>query len=316
MSRIDSDDIIDLSRQLQLPQNVTSKLLATHVYNDADSWKKFLKIFFITLSVGLFSAGVIMFFAYNWTYIHKFAKLALLEGLVCICVLLVLVTKFNTGIKNLLITGATVFAGGLFAVFGQIYQTGANAYDFFLGWTIAVSLWVLVAGFAPLWLIYIALINTTIVLYFAQVAPQRSAVTLFSLLFTVNLCCLVILTWLDKQSRLSLPSWFFTILAIGTVCCSTFGISAGIFDGSGVELPILVIATLLIYACAVFYALKAKRALYLSLVAFSLVFIVATLILSNASDVGAFFSAFLFVVIAITATIKMLINLNKKWAGE
>jgi uncharacterized membrane protein len=316
MPRINSDDIFDLSRQLKLPEETTKKLLITHVYNDAAAWKKFLKVFFITLSVGMLSAGVIMFFAYNWNYIHKFAKLALLEGLIVMTITLVVVTKISDGIKSLLLTGATLFTGALFAVFGQIYQTGANAYDFFLGWTLTVSLWVFVAGFAPLWLIYIALINTTVVLYFQQVASHWSTVTLFSLLFTINLCFLIVPGWLNEKVKLLLPSWFFTVVAIVAVCCSTFGISSGLYDRSGAEFPILVIATLLIYACGVFYALKSKRAFFISLVAFSAVFIVANLILKSASDIGAFFSAFLFVVIAVTATIKLLINLNKKWAGE
>jgi uncharacterized membrane protein len=316
MARINSDDIIDLSRQLRLPDDTTTKLLAAHVYNDATAWKKFLTIFFITLAIGMFSAGVIMFFAYNWNYIHKFAKFALLEGLIVVTILLVLVTKISNGIKGLLLTGATLFTGGLFAVFGQIYQTGANAYDFFLGWTLAVSLWVFVAGFAPLWLIYITLINTTIVLYFQQVASDWSVVTLFSLLYTVNLCCLVLLGWLNEQSKLLLPDWFFRVVALITACCATFGISGGLFDKSGVELSILVMGTVIIYGCAVFHALKSKRTFYISLVAFSMIFIVSNLILRIATDIGAFFSVFLFVVIAVTATIKMLINLNKKWAGE
>ena len=46
--------------------------------------------------------------------------------------------------------GATFLIGTLFAVFGQIYQTGADAYDLFLGWTLFTILWAVAIRFAPL----------------------------------------------------------------------------------------------------------------------------------------------------------------------
>lgn len=160
MINIDRTAIHALNRHSNWPEARVGELLKAKVYNDFHSWKMFLRLFFITLGVGFTTSGIIFFFAYNWVDLNKFVKIGLIEGLIVVTTLVVLFSKLNPVVKHILLTGYVVLTGGLIAVFGQIYHTGANAYDFFLLWTVLVTLWVVVSDFAPLWLIWITLIES------------------------------------------------------------------------------------------------------------------------------------------------------------
>ena len=87
--------------------------------------------FLLAVGVGFTVAGIIFFFAYNWEELPKFAKLGIVEVLLVASVLLATFTHWNKLVKQILLTEATFLIGTLFAVFGQIYQTGADAYDLF-----------------------------------------------------------------------------------------------------------------------------------------------------------------------------------------
>ncbi len=160
--------------------------LKRDVYNNSDAWKSFLQIALITLGVGFAVAGVIFFFAYNWADLNRFVKLGLIGSLILSTALLSLQESLNASLRKILLTASAMFVGALFAVFGQIYQTGANAYDFFMAWTIGILIWVVVANYAPLWLMFMVLVNTTLILYTQQVAHDWSFVFVCTLLFLVN----------------------------------------------------------------------------------------------------------------------------------
>ena len=129
----------------------SSPLSRQALYADKKQWNQFLFCFLLAVGVGFTVAGIIFFFfAYNWDELPKFAKLGIVEVLLIASVLLVTFTRWNKLVKQILLTGATFLIGTLFAVFGQIYQTGADAYDLFLGWTLFTILWAVAIRFAPL----------------------------------------------------------------------------------------------------------------------------------------------------------------------
>ena len=147
------------------------------LYANKRQWNQFLSIFLLAAGIGFTVTGIIFFFAYNWDELPKFAKLGMVEVLLATSVLLAVFTRWSTLVKQVLLTGATFLTGTLFAVFGQIYQTGADAYHLFLGWTLFTFLWAVAIRFAPLWLTFIGLLSITIWLYVIQIvyAPhQRS----------------------------------------------------------------------------------------------------------------------------------------------
>jgi uncharacterized membrane protein len=225
----------------------------------------------------------------------------------------VVIPKINDNIKNVILTGASVLVGVLFAVFGQIYQTGANAYDFFLAWAIFVTLWVLISNFAPLWLLYLVLINTTFILYSQQVAKDWSEVFIFSLLFIINLTVLISAIFLGKKK---IPNWFLNTVALGSVSYTTIGVVIGIFDKYQVTFPILILITAVAFTLGILYGLKTKSGFYLSVIPFSLTIIVSALLIKVSDGEMMFLLVSLFITASVTLTIKNLIDIQKKWKNE
>lgn len=315
MSKIQRDDIHIISRHSNWSQDGITKELQNEVYNDKQSWEKFLRLFFISLGIGFTTAGIIFFFAYNWADLHKFAKIGLIEALIIITTSIVLFSKASADIKNILLTGTSMLVGVLFAVFGQIYQTGANAYDFFLGWTMAIALWALISNFAPLWLVFITLVNTTFILYDQQVAHEWSELFVLTMLFLINAIFLIIVL-LSKRflTNTSPPSWFTNLIGLVTITCSTIGICFIIFERSEQiwdwVLPLLTVA---LYTLGIIYGLKNKRSFYLSVIPFSIIIIISAMLIRIFNDEAMLFVLTLFIIGSVTLVIINLINLQKKW---
>ena len=314
MTKIEREDIQIITRHSNWSEKSIDNILKKNIYSDKESWHKFLRLCFISLGVGFTTAGIIFFFAYNWGDLHKFIKIGLIEGLIIISTLVILFSKISLDIKNILLTGTSILVGVLFAVFGQIYQTGANAYDFFLGWTMFITIWVFVSNYAPLWLVFITLINTTLILYSQQVAHDWSEVFVFTLLFIINILFLTSSLYGKKiNEEIKVPIWFSNIIALGSVSFGTIGIVFGIFDENQTSFFILIIITSILYGIGIKYGLKVKSGFYLSIIPFSIIIIISAFLIKLSDDAGMFFFISLFVIGSVTFVIKNLIDLQKKW---
>lgn len=307
------EDIHIIARYSDLSIRLADKALHEHVYSGKGMWQRFLRLFFISLGVGFTVSGIVFFFAYNWAGLHKFAKIGLTEALLIAATVVVLLPKINDHIKNIILTGASFLVGVLFAVFGQIYQTGANAYDFFLAWTVFVTLWVLISNFAPLWLLYLVLINTTLILYSQQVAKDWSDVFICTLLFIIN-TSVQISAFLFTVKKT--PTWFLTTVALASASFATIGIVVGIFGRYQAAFPSLIILTSIVFALGIWHGLKTKSGFYLSLIPFSLIVIVSALLIKIADGEMMFLLVSLFIIVSVTLTIKNLIAIQKKWTNE
>ena len=278
-------------------------------------WSRFVRILLLTLGIGFTVAGIIFFFAYNWEALPKFAKLSITGGLLIATTLLSLRPQFDPLIRNILLTASAALVGVLFAVYGQIYQTGANAYDFFLAWTVFISIWVLAANFPPLWVLYLLLINTTILLYADQVANHWSDKLVFTILFLVNLVALIVSKVLLKAGK-TIPTWFTNLVALAAISFSTIGITTGIFGNQDPSFWLLLLLAALAYAAGIWYGLHQHSIFYLSIIPVSLIIIGSAWFLNISNDAGSFLFISLFIIGSATLTIKYLLDLQKKWAHE
>ncbi|RXP53797.1 DUF2157 domain-containing protein [Lutibacter sp. HS1-25] len=316
MVKLSRDDIYIISQNSNWSAKGVQSILKQNIYSSPTSWQQFLRLFFLSLGIGFATFGVLFFFAYNWADLHKFVKLGLMEGLIIITTFVVLFSKFNDLIKNLALTSASILVGVLFAVFGQIYQTGANAYDFFLGWTLFISLWVLISNFAPLWLIYLTLINTTLVLYSQQVAQDWSGVFISTLLLLVNsLFFIFFIVGFKKITKISFPKWFFYTIALAAIFSATIGIVIGIFSKFDISFWTLFVLTSILYASAVWYSLQINTTFYLAIIAFSLVVIITSFLIKIFKSDASYLIVTLFIIGSITFSIKLLLDLQKKWTN-
>lgn len=289
------------------------------IYADQNTWIKFVKIFLIGLGVSFAIAGIIFFFAYNWASMHKFLKLGLLEVLIVGAVLTVLFSKLDLTIKDVILSGASVLVGGLFAVYGQIYQTGANAYDFFFGWTIAIGLWALISNFPPLWMIFTLLVNTSVVLYKVQVAYHWDFSFLFIILFLINSITIVGLELLNENKKLGtvLPSWFNIVLSIAAVFFITSNVIRAIFDDGESVIALSVLLAIITFAGAVVYGVYKKDVYYIALISTSVVIILSTLFgKAILKDIPSFFVLGVFIISCFTLLILLIVKLKKDWYGQ
>lgn len=313
MKNIQREDIQIFSRHSDVTEQGIDRVLKQNIYNDKESWQKFFRLFVISLGVGFTVAGIVFFFAYNWADLHKFAKIGLIQGVLIATTIVALLPRINENIRNVILTGVSVLVGVLFAVFGQIYQTGANAYDFFLAWTIFVTLWVLVSNFSPLWLLYLILINTTFILYSQQVAKDWSEVFICFLLFMINAVVLISTIYFGKKK---IPNWFLNTVALATVSYATIGVVIGIFDKHQTTFPLLILFTAIAFVLGIWHGLKTKSGFYLSVIPFSLIIILSALLIKISDGEMMFLLVSLFIVGSVTLTIKNLIDIQKKWTNE
>jgi uncharacterized membrane protein len=319
MEKITRDDIQTIAQNSNWTEKSASKWLHKSVYSDRKSWINFLNLLFIGLGVSLFVAGVLFFFAFNWASLHKFIKIGLIEGLIIAAIAYVYFSKSAEIIKNSVLTGAAMLVGVLFAVFGQVYQTGANAYDFFLGWTMAVFVWSLVGNFAALWLLFIVLVNTTLVLYAVQISGKWMTTNLISILFVLNAgICIGFHVLKQFTTKVAIPKWFLITLSLATVSLGTSSVIMTIFSRYNHQYSIWLslLPVFLVFSLALYYAWKVKEIYLLAILILSLIVIISSKILEISTDSGSFFSVGIFVILAISGTVVGLNSLIKNSKNE
>lgn len=307
----------------------SSPLSRQALYANKKEWNRFLSIFLLAVGIGFTVSGIIFFFAYNWNDLPKFAKLGIVEVLLVSSVLLTVFTRWSRLVKQILLTGATFLIGTLFAVFGQIYQTGADAYDLFLGWTLFTILWAVAARFAPLWLTFIGLLCTTIWLYNIQIASRGSwemillanAVTWICALATVVTEWMSIKGCLNKQNR-----WFVSLLSLATIVHASYLMMLAISDASSLAIATIceektitvsLISTILIFSAGLWFGWKEKNLFYLAVIPFATLMILLTAFIchSDLRDVNLFFFSGIMVITGTTLLIYIILQLKKKWYG-
>ena len=122
----------------------------------------------------LLLAGVVFFFAYNWARMHAVAKLCSIEAGLWLCAIGALGRGLEKITGKVLLLSASILVGVLLAVYGQVYQTGADAYENYVLWALLIMLWAIVGRFNALWVLWLVITNVAMLLFWFQVAaPER-----------------------------------------------------------------------------------------------------------------------------------------------
>ena len=146
---------------------------ATHleVYPSKRTWLMFFDKALLIIGTVALVLSLVFFIAYNWQNIGKMGKFALVEGALVITIALYVALSFRQLrqrfqlIRQLLLLIASIITGSLLALFGQVYQTGADTWQLFFGWALLITPWVMIARFSALWLLWLGLINACLLLY-------------------------------------------------------------------------------------------------------------------------------------------------------
>lgn len=138
------------------------------VYPSTRTWLTFFDKSLLIIGAVALVLSLMFFVAYNWLNMGKMGKFALVEAGLVISIVLYVALSFRQRfqlIRQLLLLIASVITGSLLALFGQVYQTGADTWQLFFAWAILITPWVMIARFPALWLLWLGLINTGLMLY-------------------------------------------------------------------------------------------------------------------------------------------------------
>lgn len=132
---------------------------------DAALWRWFLDRLALWLGVALCAAGVICFIAANWDHIGKFTRLYGMQALVVVAVAAAARLGLARRGGQAALWLAMVLLGGLLALIGQTYQTGADTWELFSLWAALALPWALAGRHAATWLLWIAIANIALGLW-------------------------------------------------------------------------------------------------------------------------------------------------------
>ena len=145
-------------------------LEALRTVRDDRFWRHWGRRVLLALAVGQILAGIVFFFAFNWADLPPFAKLGVIQAGIVICTLGAWLGRNQPIAWEALLTAACVLVGVLLAVFGQIYQTGADAYTLFVGWAALILPWVLASRALVPWAVWLVVTGAGAVTYAVQIA--------------------------------------------------------------------------------------------------------------------------------------------------
>ncbi len=105
-----------------------------------------IKKFFLIFSIVFLIAGITSFTAYNWATMSNVEKLAVPSVLIIAGLVAYLFLEKEI-YKNLAIFFSSFMIGTLFAVYGQVYQTGADVWVLFRNWAIFLIIPMVATGY-------------------------------------------------------------------------------------------------------------------------------------------------------------------------
>lgn len=184
----------------------------------ADKWGLWISRLLLTIGATLVLCGVVYFFAFNWAKITPFVKLSSIQVGMVGCLICAYFYSLNRISGQVLLLSASVLTGVFMAVFGQIYQTGADAYQLFMMWSLLILGWTIISNFAPQWIFWLAVTNTFLILWWQQAAlPERDMEgMIFVFLIVFNGIALGLREYFstDKDKEWIQPRWIRVLLTI------------------------------------------------------------------------------------------------------
>nr|WP_154325508.1 DUF4401 domain-containing protein [Pantoea sp. 201603H] len=217
--------VAQAARRLQLQGVISAPahhaiLLAIGARPDARGWLLFIRAALALTGVLSLVCGAIFFFAWNWQFLPRMAKFALIEGLIIALALLVW-WRWARMPGQLAMLAIGFLLGVLFAVYGQIYQTGAESWLLFCNWAIALFALACFARLNVLWFLCWLVANIACAL---RLGGWEHAVS--DVVCQLFLLATLALRFVMVRHR----DWLFRIMLFWTLVILTLANSIGLFS--------------------------------------------------------------------------------------
>lgn len=216
------------------PPNTWSALKAAGVIPSDPDWRTFIDRLLLVLGALCLALSLVFFIAYNWTDMGRWFRFSLVQTAVLLSVLAYWKIGANSLAGKLALLVACLALGVLLAYFGQTYQTGADTWQLFASWAVLMLPWALLGRFAPLWLLLLALLNLSLMLYFQvwqgifwlYFGAEGMAWTLFLL----NGAAWAAWEWASPRVTWMAARWWVRLIACGAGASITFAVLDAIWD--------------------------------------------------------------------------------------
>ena len=198
-----------------------------------------IKRFFLFFSVIFLIAGVTSFTAYNWENMSNIEKLAVPSVLIIVGLVAYLFLKKEI-YKNLAIFFSSFMIGTLFAVYGQVYQTGADVWILFRNWAIFLIIPMVATGYYSVMILFSIVTTISTGFYLDLYLSEAIVPFLSSLIFGV---ILMVYPFLQKRFYFKFNNIFYnTMMGIFYICFMASGFIAINTDDYGFIAIILYLA--------------------------------------------------------------------------
>ena len=156
--------------------------------------------------VSFLLSSILFFIAYNLKIINDITKILLMYAVVSVSFILYFF-RFKEQYKKVLLFSLCFLIGVLFAVFGQIYQTGADSYWLFVSWSVAIIPMVLISEFSPCYILHFVIMYISLILFGVQEKDFILLSTLGSLFPVASYSI-----FYTFKNELSIDKWYFNFL--------------------------------------------------------------------------------------------------------
>ena len=198
-----------------------------------------IKRFFLLFSVIFLIAGVTSFTAYNWENMSNIEKLAVPSVLIIVGLVAYLFLKKEI-YKNLAIFFSSFMIGTLFAVYGQVYQTGADVWILFRNWAIFLIIPMVATGYYSVMILFSIVTTISTGFYLDLYLSEAIVPFLSSLIFGI---ILMVYPFLQKRFNFKFNNIFYnTMMGIFYICFMASGFIAINTDDYGFIAIILYLA--------------------------------------------------------------------------
>jgi uncharacterized membrane protein len=245
-------------------------------------WLRFLDVLLLCLGGLALAFSVLLFVAFNWSELGRLARFALVEAAVLVAFAGCWLAGRETLAGKVALLSTGLLLGGLLALFGQTYQTGADPWQLFFVWMLLLTPFALIGQFAPLWVLWAVLVNIALTLYFQPTGSFSTEAygQLLWIQFAVNGLMLCAWEWLAGRIPWLNQRWALRLLAIATLMPLTLRVVESVFSGSDLWLPVLVclLAVAIVYGV---YRYQRQDLFMLTLAAVSVISVVVSLMVKH-----------------------------------
>ena len=256
------DALVELIEQGALPaEQIPAAVQLTHLHPSLTDWRHFIDKLLLWLGSLAIAFALLFFIAYNWTDLGRFAKFALVQAFMVLGIAAYWRWHRDALIGKAALLVTCIGLGVLLALYGQTYQTGADPWQLFFNWALLMLPWALIARFPAIWILWLALINLSGVLYYQTFGGfwgfmLWSDIGLFWLLLAINIPALILWELLSKKLPWLNETWAVRLIAVGCGIPATWLALYDIFDNAETFWPML--AWLLFSTALFFYYRKIK----------------------------------------------------------